>query len=103
LNGAPNASILDGWWAEGYNGANGWDIMSADARHVGEEEQDAQDANALYLTLEQNIIPLYYQRDERGIPRAWVQKMKEAIRSVTPRFSTRRMVKEYVGLWLGSS
>jgi starch phosphorylase len=99
LNGAPNASILDGWWAEGYNGANGWDIVSADARHIGEEEQDAQDANSLYATFEQQIIPLYYQRDEQGIPRAWVQKMKEAIRSVAPQFSTRRMVKEYVGLW----
>ena len=100
LNGIPTASILDGWWAEGYNGANGWAIGSSDARAMPEEQQDAADAESLYGTLEQQIVPLFYQRDERGIPRGWLKVMKEAIRTVAPQFSTRRMVKEYVELWV---
>jgi len=100
LNGIPTASILDGWWAEGYNGANGWAIGSTDARSMPEEQQDAADAEALYGTLEQQVVPLFYQRDERDIPRGWLKMMKESIRTVAPQFSTRRMVKEYVELWV---
>ncbi len=100
LNGIPTASILDGWWAEGYNGANGWEIGSADSRQLSEEQQDAADAESLYSTFEQKIIPLFYQRDEQGIPHGWCRVMKEAIRTVAPQFSTRRMVKEYVQLWV---
>ncbi len=94
LNGVPNFSISDGWWAEGYNGANGWVIGSN--RDLGnEEEQDAFDANSLYQTLEDEIIPLYYSRDRDGIPRGWVEMMRETIRSNAPQFSMHRMVKEY--------
>ena len=100
LNGIPTASILDGWWAEGYNGANGWALGSSDARAMPEEQQDASDAEALYVTLEQQIVPLFYQRDAQGIPRGWLKVMQEAIRTIAPQFSTRRMLKEYVELWV---
>lgn len=94
LNGQPNCSILDGWWAEGYNGMNGWAIG---------EERDYSDANvrdeadslSLYSLLENEIVPTYYDRDQDGLPRRWIATMKEAIRTCAPAFSMRRMVKEY--------
>jgi len=95
INGVPHLSIGDGWWAEGYNGQNGWLIDG----HVGPEDpaaQDVADADALYRLLEEQVVPTYYERDHRGIPSAWLHIVKETIRSVTPRFSARRMVKEYV-------
>lgn len=94
LNGVPNLSVLDGWWEEGYNGANGWAIGSPNSREEP-EEQDHEDAISLYHTLEEEIVPLFYQRDRDGIPRGWVELMREAIRSNAPQFSMRRMVKEY--------
>lgn len=93
LNGIPNLSILDGWWAEGYNGANGWAIE--DRPFVDTYHEDAHDADAIYQLLEEEVVPLYYTRDRDGTPRGWVEVMREAIRSNAPRFSTRRMVKEY--------
>ena len=93
LNGIPNLSILDGWWVEGYNGANGWAIE--DRQFDSAEEQDYQDAQLIYRLLEEEIVPLYYTQDRDGIPRGWVEVMREAIRSNAWRFSTRRMVKEY--------
>ena len=97
INGIPNLSILDGWWVEGYNGANGWAID--DGQFGSTEEQDYHDAQSLYHLLEEEIVPLYYNRDRDGIPRGWVEVMREAIRSNAPRFSTRRMVKaEATGL-----
>jgi len=93
LNGIPNLSVLDGWWVEGYNGANGWAVD--DGRFASREEQDYHDAQSIYRLLEEEIVPLYYTRDRDGIPRGWVEIMREAIRSNAPRFSTRRMVKEY--------
>ncbi len=94
INGVPNLSILDGWWAEGYNGANGW-AFGRNREHESPEAQDAADAQALYRVLEEEVVPLFYQRDADGVPRAWIRVMKEAIRSTMPIFSTRRMVKEY--------
>lgn len=94
LNGVPNLSILDGWWVEGYNGANGWAI--GDEREFdNQEDQDTFDANSIYQLLEDEIVPLYYSRDRDGIPRGWVDIMRESIRSNAPVFSTKRMVKEY--------
>lgn len=93
LNGIPNLSILDGWWAEGYNGANGWAVAAHE--QGSPEEQDAHDAERVYELLEQEIVPLYYTRDRDGIPRGWAQVMREAIQSNAWRFSTRRMVKGY--------
>jgi len=93
LNGIPNLSIMDGWWVEGYNGANGWSIE--DRQFVSPEEQDYNDAQEIYRLLEEEIVPLYYTQDRDGVPRGWVEVMREAIRSNAWRFSTRRMVKEY--------
>ncbi len=95
LNGALNFSVLDGWWREAYNGANGWAI--GEDADLGTEVQDEADAESLYDTLENKIIPLYYtERGNEDIPHKWVAMIKESLRTVTPQFSTRRMLKEYV-------
>ncbi len=96
LNGALNFSVLDGWWREGFiAGVNGWAI-GEDRAGEDTEAQDAADAESFYTTLENEIVPLYYQRDADGLPHAWIRRMKNAIKTVAPRFSTMRMVKEYV-------
>jgi starch phosphorylase len=95
LNGVPNLSVLDGWWQEGYDGANGWAI-TASSDITDWQAQDAHDAEQLYRILEQDVIPLYYMRDRDGIPRGWTQIVKDAIRTTAPRFCARRMVKEYM-------
>ena len=97
LNGVPNLSVRDGWWYEGYNGANGWAIGDGPGAYSPEEE-DKADAEALYRLLEKKIVPLYYNRDRDGVPHAWIRVVKEAIRSVTPIFCARRMLKEYTNL-----
>lgn len=95
LNGVPHLSILDGWWYEGYNGTNGWAIEPGVGYDVSDDERDTADANALYKVLEEEVVPLYFERDSDGIPRRWLQVVKEAIRTAAPAFSARRMVKEY--------
>ncbi len=95
MNGVPQLSIGDGWWAEGYNGRNGW-LIEGHAPAGDEDATDRADAEALYRLLETEIVPTFYDRDDHNIPRRWVSIVKEAIRSVTPTFSTRRMVKDYV-------
>ena len=97
LNGVPHLSILDGWWVEGYNGANGWAIGRPEFG-PDPNAQDAADAEALYRMLEQEVVPLYYNRDRDGVPRGWLNMMRETIRSVVPRFCTRRMVRDYTEL-----
>jgi starch phosphorylase len=93
VNGVPHLSIGDGWWAEGYTGDNGWLI---DPGVTGDQEAiDDADADALYTLLERDIVPTFYDRDRDGIPRRWLGFVRRAILSVTPRFSARRMVKEY--------
>ncbi|MCF6277837.1 MAG: alpha-glucan family phosphorylase [Anaerolineales bacterium] len=94
MNGALNFSVLDGWWREAYNGRNGWAI--GDDLAPDTESQDENDIRSLYATLENEIIPLYYERDSRNIPVQWVKMMKNILRTITPQFSMRRMVKEYV-------
>ncbi len=95
VNGALNFSVLDGWWREAFNGDNGWAI-GPDA-DLNDDVQDSADAESMYQTLENEIIPLYYnERDANNIPVKWVQRMKESMRTITPQFSTRRMLKEYV-------
>jgi starch phosphorylase len=94
LNGVLHLSVRDGWWYEGYNGSNGWAIgESPDTSNP--EEEDAADAEALYRLLEEEIVPLYYNRDRSGVPCDWICLVKEAIRSIVPIFSARRMLKEY--------
>jgi starch phosphorylase len=95
INGVPNLSVLDGWWQEGYDGSNGWAIPVSTGL-TDPHAQDAHDADCLYRILEQDIVPLYYTRDRDGIPRGWIQVVKDAIRTITPRFCARRMVKEYM-------
>ena len=94
LNGVPHLSVLDGWWYEGYNGANGWAIHNNIESH-DPLEQDKADAEELYRLLEDKIIPLFYERDIYGVPHGWIQLVKETIRSNAPLFSARRMAKEY--------
>jgi glycogen phosphorylase len=93
-NGGLNLSVLDGWWAEGYNGNNGWAI-APEIDNGTVEFQNAVDASSLYQLLENQIIPLYYAKPDGKLPLAWLQLMRESIRSVTPIFNTHRMVKEY--------
>jgi starch phosphorylase len=95
LNGVLHLSVLDGWWYEGYNGTNGWAIEN-NSLAPDSPEQEKADAEALYELLEEKVIPLYYDRDTNGIPRGWVKMVKESIRSNVPRFSARRMAKDYV-------
>jgi starch phosphorylase len=93
-NGGINLSVLDGWWREGYNGSNGWAI-GAEINNGTTEFQNEVDASSLYQLLENQIVPLYYAKPDGKLPLAWLQLMRESIRSVTPVFNTQRMVKEY--------
>jgi starch phosphorylase len=95
INGTPHMSIGDGWWAEGSTGDNGWLIEGhADPNDHG--AQDWADAQAIYALIEQQLVPTFYARDENGLPRGWLQIVKQSIRTVLPVFSARRMVKDYV-------
>lgn len=94
LNGVLNLSVADGWWHEGYNGSNGWVLGDSTARPEPNEE-DAMDAEAFYHLLETEIVPLYYSRDSKGIPRGWIHMVKKSVSSTVPAFCTRRMIKEY--------
>jgi len=96
LNGVLNFSVLDGWWREGFNGKNGWAIGD-DEESDNPQQQDDADAENLYNTLENEIIPLYYEnRTADNLPIEWIERVKESIRTLAPMFSTRRMVKEYM-------
>jgi len=94
VNGAINLSVLDGWWFEGYNGDNGWAVD--ERKDVDSADRDASTANAIYELLEDQVIPLYYDRDINGTPHDWIKMMKESIRSNAPYFNTSRMAGEYV-------
>ena len=95
MNGGLNFSILDGWWIEGYNEKNGFSIGEL---KVDEDEAagDAADAEALYSTIENQIVPAFYELDERGLPTNWIARMKNALATLTPQFSSDRMVQEYI-------
>jgi starch phosphorylase len=94
FNGVLNLSILDGWWAEAYDGSNGF-AVGGGGQHADESEQDRRDAEDLFRVLENEVIPLYYERDARGIPRGWVARMKDAIQTLAWRFNANRMVMDY--------
>jgi starch phosphorylase len=91
LNGVPQLSTLDGWWHEAYEGKNGWAIPTAKEG----EDAEAADAEHLYHLLEEQVVPLFYTRDARGIPTGWVERMKHALRVGGERFTARRMVQQY--------
>ncbi len=95
INGGLHLSVLDGWWAEGYNGRNGWAIGGSADDNAPPEEVDRRDAESLYEVLSNQVIPLFYDRDRGSIPRKWIARMRHAMRSIIPTFNTDRMVKEY--------
>jgi starch phosphorylase len=95
LHGGLNASILDGWWPESFDGTNGWAV--GDERELSDpERRDARDARALLTVLEKEIAPLFWKRDRGGLPRGWIQRMRASLRTVPPAFNTHRMVGDYV-------
>ncbi|MEA1958195.1 MAG: alpha-glucan family phosphorylase [Chloroflexota bacterium] len=94
MNGSLHLSVRDGWWHEGFNGKNGWTIGGG-PEMAGAEDEDSEDADDIYRLLEDEIVPLYYERDRHGIPHGWVEKCKESISSVAPYYCGRRMLKEY--------
>ena len=91
LNGVPNLSIMDGWWAEGFNGKNGWSFGET----TPSEARDKEDAEAIYKIIESQIIPTFYNVSDDGVPHEWVTIMKNSIVSNFPRFSARRMLEDY--------
>ena len=94
MNGGLNLSILDGWWLEGYDGTNGFAIGNgSESEDVA--KIDASDAESLYQVLEQDVVPLYYDRDSDGVPRRWIAMMKRAIQSLAPEYNSDRMVQDY--------
>jgi starch phosphorylase len=92
LNCVPQISTLDGWWAEGFNGENGWAIPLTEGT---DEEVDAQDHEALFTLLEREVVPMFYDRDDKNLPRNWIRMMKQALRVAGAYFTTGRMVREY--------
>jgi starch phosphorylase len=94
LNGGLNLSVLDGWWAEAYDGMNGFAIGTG-RTHSNMDVHDARDAQDLQRALREEVIPLYYQRDQDGLPRGWIKRMKRTIRTLGWRFNADRMVMDY--------
>ncbi len=97
MNGGLNLSILDGWWIEGYNGENGFSIGTLDDDESADEKTvDAEDAESLYRILERDVVPDYYEKDANGLPSKWIRRMKNALITLTPQFSSDRMLKDYI-------
>ena len=94
LNGVPNLSVSDGWWAEGYDGHNGW-MLGEDKDHDDPSVQDREDSRSLYDLLENTIVPTFYDRHGSTAPTKWLAVVKESIRTLAPAFSTCRMIQEY--------
>lgn len=95
LNGVLNCSILDGWWAEAFDGSNGFAIGNG-RTHVRQEIQDERDAASLAAVITDEVIPLFYERDHDDLPQAWIKRMKRAVRTLGWRFNADRMVMDYV-------
>ena len=94
-NGVLHLSVRDGWWREGYDGSNGW-VIGDNSNYLNPEDEDNADAESLYRLLENEIVPLYYNRDCGGLPCKWVRMVKQSIGSLVPFFSSKRMLKEYI-------
>jgi starch phosphorylase len=96
LNGSLNVSILDGWWCEGYQADRDAGFTIGDEKELDDQAaQDKRDAESLYDVLEKEVVPIYYERDGRGLPRKWIARMKHALKSLGPLYNTHRMVSEY--------
>lgn len=95
LNGVLNCSVLDGWWAEAFDGSNGFAIGNG-RTHVNQEIQDERDARSLVEVLTREVVPLFYERDQDDLPQAWIKRMKRAVRTLGWRFNADRMVMDYV-------
>jgi len=95
LNGGLNCSVLDGWWAEAYNGRNGFSI-GIGTQHVDPAKSDERDARELVTVLSEEVIPLFYERDSDGLPQLWIERMTNSIATLAARFSAHRMVMDYV-------
>ncbi len=95
LNGSLNLSILDGWWEEYFDGKNGWAIPSAHEQ-MDAAERDAYEASALYEIIEHQVAPRFYERDERGLPLAWIASIRHTLATLSPELSAERMLAEYV-------
>jgi len=93
INGGINLSVLDGWWAEAYDGTNGWALPGEIHHDAG--TQDARDAGTLYRLLEQEVIPAFYQRDGQGLPHSWIARIRASLRTLAPAFSAGRMLDDY--------
>jgi phosphorylase/glycogen(starch) synthase len=99
INGGLNLSTSDGWWCEGHDGTNGWNVGPARTRFTGydnDADADEQDAESLYSMLEDVVTPLFYERDSAGIPQEWVSMIKRSIMTIVPRFNAERMVMDYL-------
>ncbi len=93
LNGGLNLSVLDGWWAEGFDGNNGWAIDGGE--DADGEAQDARHATTLLELMEREVAPLFYERDANGIPRGWLKRARASLRTAARDFSARRMLEDY--------
>lgn len=95
INGGLHLSMLDGWWAEAFNGQNGWAIGVGGKRNLSYEDAERMDAESLYRALKRGVIPTFFDRDSSGIPRRWIAMMRSAMRTIIPVYNTHRMVMEY--------
>jgi starch phosphorylase len=94
INGGLQLSVLDGWWAEGFDGKNGWAISGGvDDDH---QAQDERDTEALHQTVDEEVLPAFYERDKGGLPTAWLTLVRESLKTLAPRFSATRMLSEYI-------
>jgi starch phosphorylase len=101
VNGGLQLSVLDGWWAEAYDGSNGWAIPGEVLQD--HEAQDARDAGVFHHLLADEVVPTFYERDDRGLPVRWIEMIRASIATLAPRFSATRMVRDYVnGPYRGS-
>jgi alpha-glucan phosphorylase-like protein len=100
LNGGLNLSVLDGWWPEAFDGENGWAVPAEDGDPV---QQDARDAERVFRLLRDEVVPLFYERGEDGVPHAWLTRVRRSMRTIAPRFSARRMMREYAAMYAGEA
>jgi len=93
LNGGLQLSVLDGWWCEGYDGTNGWALSGDVVDDHG--HQDHEHAAELYRLLEEEVVPTFYDRDEAGLPQAWLRMVRNSMKTNGPEFSAARMLRDY--------